>query len=170
MRKTIITALATVSLGLAAIGAQAQSTAPAASPAQAQQHQGHHGQKLTPEQRAAYRARRIARLHDELKITSGQEAAWKSFVATMQPPANAQRPDRAASASLTAPQRAAKTIELQKQRTAFMEQRLGALNSFYSVLSPEQKKTFDEKAARMGHRFHGRFGMDAQQPGATARG
>jgi protein CpxP len=167
MRKTIITALATVSLGLAAIGAQAQSSAPAAS---TQQHQGHHGQKPTPEQRAAYRAQRIAKLHDELKITSGQEAAWKSFVATMQPPANAQRPDRAAWAGLTAPQRAAKTIELQKQRTAFMEQRLGALNSFYSVLSPEQKKTFDEKAARMGHRFHGRFGMDGQQPGATARG
>ena len=179
MRKTITIALATLTLGVAALGAQAQTAAPAAASstqAQAQDHQGrghghgHHGQKLTPEQRAEFRAKRVAKLHDELKITPGQEAAWKSFVATMQPPAGAQRHDRAAWANLSAPQRAAKTIELQKRRTAFMEQRLGALNSFYSVLSPEQKKTFDEKAARMGHRFHGRMGMGGQQRGDTARG
>jgi hypothetical protein len=60
-------------------------------------------------------------------------------------------------------------IELQKQRTSFMEQRLGAVNSFYAVLTPEQKKVFDMKAARLqarmgehggrgGHGGHGRMG------------
>lgn len=177
MRKTILTSLAALSLGVAAIGAQAQTAAPAAQD-QARQHQGHfgHGQKLTPEQRAQWqakraekRAQRVAKLHDELRITPAQEAAWKSFVASMQP---AQRPahDRAAWASLTAPERMAKAIELQKRRTAAMEQRLGALNSFYSVLTPEQKQTFDAKAARMQHRFHGRGGMGGQQRGDTAQG
>lgn len=180
MRKTILTSLAALSLGVAAIGAQAQTAAPATPAAQdqARQHQGRfgHGQKLTPEQRAQWqakraekRAQRVAKLHDELRITPAQEAAWKSFVASMHP---AQRParDRAAWASLTAPERMAKKIELHKRRTALMEQRLSALNSFYSVLTPEQKQTFDAKAARMQHRFHGHRGMGGQQRGDTAQG
>lgn len=167
MRKSIITALAALSLGAAAMGAQAQT---AAAPAvQDQAHpkaqdggrfaHGHdRGQKLTPEQRAAFRAKRVAKLHDELKITPAQEQAWQSFVASMQPPARGQhgpRPDRAAIAKLSASERMSKAIERQKQRTAAMEQRLGALNSFYAVLTPEQKQVFDAKAARMQHRFHG---------------
>jgi Spy/CpxP family protein refolding chaperone len=63
----------------------------------------------------------------------------------------------------------------QKERTAMMEQRVAALNSFYSVLSPEQKKVFDEKAARMQHRFGRHGGMHGdmhggQRGGDAARG
>ena len=68
----------------------------------------------------------------------------------MQPPAHAQH-DRAAWSHLTAPERMAKMIEMQKQRTAALEQRQGALNTFYSTLSADQKKTFDEKASHFGH-------------------
>jgi len=52
-----------------------------------------------------------------------------------------------------------------------MEQRLGALNSFYSVLSPDQKKVFDEKAAQMQSHFgrHGGHG-GLQRGGDAARG
>lgn len=181
MRKSIVTALAALSLGAAAIGAQAQTAAPAA------QDQGHpkaehqgrfgHGPKLTPEQRAEFRAKRVAKLHDELKITPAQEQAWNAFVASMQPPARGQhgpRPDRAAMAKLSAPERMAKAIERQKRRTAAMEQRLGALNDFYAVLTPEQKQTFDAKAARMQHRFHrgpgGWQGNGQGRSGDTARG
>jgi len=183
MRKTILTAFAALSLGAAAIGAQAQSAAPAAqSQDQAQQHQGRlgHGQNLTPEQRAQFKARRaemraqrIARLHDELKITPAQEAAWKSFVASMQPAQRGQhgKADRSATAGLSAPERMSRAIARQKQRTVAMEQRLGALNSFYSVLTPEQKQTFDARTARMQQRFHhGRRGMGGQQRGDTAQG
>jgi Spy/CpxP family protein refolding chaperone len=63
-------------------------------------------------------------------------------------------------------------IERQKARTASMEQRLAALNTFYSVLSPDQKKVFDDKAARMQSRFgrHGGHGGWQHRGGDTARG
>ena len=46
-----------------------------------------------------------------------------------------------------------KQIAMQKARTAQMESRLSALNSFYAVLTPEQRKTFDAQAQ---HRKGGR--------------
>jgi protein CpxP len=175
LHTVVVTGLAALSLGTA-IGAQAQTAAAAAPQAQQQPH-AQHGQRaerreLTPEQRAQFaakraerRAQRTAQLHDELAITPAQENAWKSFVASMQPAAqdgararNGQQ-DRAAWAGLSAPERMAKRIALHKQRTAAMEQRLGALNSFYSVLTPEQKRTFDAKA----NSFQGRRGWHGEQ-------
>ena len=172
-RKHLLAALSALTLGAAAIGAHAQTaqTADTATPQAGQAAHAERGQhpRLTPEQRAQFRAQRIAKLHDELKITPAQENAWNAFVASMQPPARQQH-DRAAWANLTAPERMAKTIERQKQRTAALEQRQGALNTFYSVLNADQKKTFDEKAARFGH-GHGRHGGWQQRGGAdTARG
>ena len=145
-RKHLLAALSALTLGAAALGAHAQTTDQAAPPAR----HGMQHQKLTPEQRAQFHAQRIAKLHDELKITPAQENAWKTFVASMLPSAHQQH-DRAAWANLTAPERMAKMIDMQKQRTAALEQRQGALNTFYSVLSTDQKKTFDEKAAHFGH-------------------
>jgi protein CpxP len=176
--KTLHTAfaagLAALSLG-AAVGAHAQTTATPQVQQQAQQQpHAQHGQRgqrheFTPEQRAQFaakraerRAQRTAQLHDELAITPAQESAWKSFVASMQPAARDARhgqQDRAAWAGLSAPERMAKRIELHKQRTVAMEQRLGALNSFYSVLTPEQKRTFDTKA----NRLQGRRGWHGEQ-------
>jgi Spy/CpxP family protein refolding chaperone len=152
-RKHLLAALSALTLGAAALGAHAQTT-----------DHGMQHQKPTPEQRAQFRAKRIAKLHDELKITPAQENAWNAFVTSMQPPVR-QPHDRAAWANLTAPERMAKMIERQKQRTAALEQRQASLNTFYSVLSADQKKTFDEKAARLGHRGHfghGRRGNTAQ--------
>jgi hypothetical protein len=160
-RKHLLAALSALTLGAAALGAHAQTTDQAAPRAHAQH------QKPTPEQRAQFRAQRIARLHDELKITPAQENAWHAFVASMQPPAHQQH-DRAAWANLTAPERMAKMIALQKQRTAALEQRQAALNTFYSVLSTDQKKTFDEKAAHFG-RGHGMH-RGWQHRGNTAQG
>ena len=149
MRNKILTGLAALSMGMAAMGAHAQTTATTPSPS-GQQHQ-----HLTPEQRQAkmaeFRAKREAKLHSDLGITSAQEAAWASFVASMTPPARTQHMDRAAWAGLTAPQRAQKMIELEQQRLTMQQQRLSALNSFYSVLSPQQKQIFDSEAARMHH-------------------
>jgi protein CpxP len=178
-RKTILTAIAALSLGGAVIGAQAQAQAPDAHPkAQLtkEQRQARHAEFSA--KREQMRAQRVAKLHDELKITPAQESAWNAFVASMKPAQRAganQHGDRAAMAGLSAPERAQKMIERQKQRTVFMEQRLTALNSFYSVLSPDQKKVFDDKAARMQSRFgrHGGRGgwqHGGQQRGETARG
>jgi hypothetical protein len=155
-RKHLITALSALTLGAAALGAHAQTA----------DHGAQH-QKPTPEQRAQFRAQRIAKLHDELKITPAQENAWNAFVNAMQPPAHQQH-DRAAWANLTAPERMAKMIERQKQRTAALEQRQASLNTFYSVLSADQKKTFDEKAAHFGRGHGGHRGW--QHRGTTAQG
>jgi len=181
LRKTLLTGLAALSLGGAMLGAQAQSQTPTPdnhpkAHLSKEERQAKHAEFAA--KRAQKRAERVARLHDELKITPAQENAWNAFVASMKPAQRVgqQRGDRAAMASLTAPERAQKMIERQKARTVFMEQRLSALNSFYSVLSPEQKKVFDEKAARMQSRFgrhgggHGDWQRGGQQRGDTARG
>ena len=153
-RKTLLTGLAALSMGAAALGAQAQTQAPQTSAATQRPH-------LTKEQRQAkraqYMAQRAAKLHADLGITSAQESAWSAFVASMKPAAGGQHLDRAAWAGLSAPQRMQKMIDLQKQRTSMMEQRLTALNTFYSVLSPQQKQVFDAESAQMHqHRFgHG---------------
>ena len=160
-KKTILTGLAALSMGAAAIGAHAQTAA-------AQQRPDH--PHLTHEQRQAkmadFMARREARLHDDLHITAAQESAWSSFVASMKPAARGEHMDRAAWAGLPAPQRMQKMIELSKRRTAMMESRLAALDSFYSVLTPQQKKVFDEQTSHGmgGHGFghHGQRGEHRQ--------
>jgi len=178
IRKHLLTAVAALSMGAAALGAHAQAT----SQAQAQEGRYSHAEHQQKRaefaaKRAEFAARRAAKLHDELKITPAQENAWNAFVASMKPAArhaDGQRPDRAAFANLSAPQRMEKHIEMQKRRTAAMEQRLGALSSFYAVLTPEQKKTFDEKAAHLQGRLkqHGgqRGGWQQRGNGDTARG
>lgn len=186
LRKHFHTGLLALSLGAAAFTAHAQTSTPGASAPAAHNDLGdHHGRQRgpSPEQMAAFHAKRIAHMHDTLMITPAQETAWNRFVASMQPAPHpkADRADgkgeRAAMAHLTAPQRMARMIEMQKQRTAALEQRQGALSSFYAVLSPEQKKVFDERANHMrGH--GGRPGMhgdwqqhgDWQHGGGMARG
>lgn len=166
IRKNIVIALTAFGLAGGALHAQAQTQAPA--PAE-----GRHGHALTVEQRQAKmaefkakRAERQAKLRDALKLTPAQQPAWDAFVASMTPAHKgdrAARPDRAQLASLSAPQRLQMRIERQKQRTARMEARLSALNSFYSVLTPEQRKVFDEQAKQhrggRHHRGHGGHGM-----------
>jgi Spy/CpxP family protein refolding chaperone len=166
-RKTLLTGLAALSMGAAALGAQAQTQAP---------QQNANRPHLTKEQREAKRAefmaQRAAKLHADLGITSAQESAWSAFVASMKPAAGSyQHMDRSAWAGLTAPQRMQKAIDLQKQRTAQMEQRLAALNTFYSVLSPQQKQIFDAESAELAqHRFgHGGHG-NWQHRGQPAQG
>jgi len=184
-RNNLLSALAVLSMGATAVGAQAQTLAPSQAQAQAQGQpaEGRYAHAASQEQRAqrgAERAaERVARLHDALKITPAQENAWNAFVASMKPPARADRAqrgqERAALAALPAPQRFARHIERRKQRTAAMEQRLGALNSLYAVLTPQQKKTFDEKAhfgGRSGkhHGHRGGWERGGERGGDTARG
>jgi Spy/CpxP family protein refolding chaperone len=179
-RKHFLSALAALSMGAAALGAHAQQTT-APNPGQDSAGAGRHAHAVrpdaTPEQRAAFAARRAefaakrtARLHDALKITPAQENAWNAFVASMKPAARGERPDRTAVAGLSAPERMARHIERQKQRTAAMEGRLEAMNSFYALLTPEQKKTFDDKAARLQGGFGKHRGGWQQRGGDSARG
>ncbi|WP_312514402.1 Spy/CpxP family protein refolding chaperone [Massilia sp.] len=170
LRKHLVIAFTAAGLFGAAVGAQAQSTAAPA--------EGRHAHAMTQEQRAAKkaewqakraerhaqmqakRAEHQARLRDALKLNAQQQPAWDAFVASMTPQKRGEgqragRPDRAAFAKLSAPQRMERHIAMQKQRTTRMEARLAALNNFYSVLTPEQRKTFDEQSKhRRGGRHH----------------
>jgi hypothetical protein len=175
LRKTLLTGLAALSLGGAMIAAQAQTQAPDTHPkAQLSKEERQARRAEFMAKREQMRAQRIARLHDELKITPAQEAAWNSLVASMKPAhrPDGQHGDRAAWAGLSAPQRAQKMLEHQKARTAAMEQRLAALNTFYSVLSADQKKVFDQETARMQARMgrHGGGHEGWQHRGDAARG
>jgi Spy/CpxP family protein refolding chaperone len=158
LRKQILIGLAALSMGAAAVGAQAQTQAP----------EGRHGHAATMEQRQAkmaeHRAKRLAELHDALKLSSSQEPAWNTFVNATKPAQKANRQDRAAWASLPAPARMEKMIELSKERTARMEQHLAAVKTFYATLTPEQKKVFDQQTSRgMGDEHHGKHGQHMQQ-------
>lgn len=165
---------AVLSLGLGGLAApvMAQNAAPAA---KAEAGQGRYGHAVTEEQRAARQARRAehiakrqAALHDALKLSANQEAAWTAFVNASKPGAHPARGERAEWKSLTTPQRLEKQLAFSRERTARMEQRLAAVNSFYAVLTPEQKKTFDEATAKRGGKFghgrhHGRHGGQRMQ-------
>ena len=170
IRKNVLIALAAIGFAGAAF----------AQTASVQSTEGRHGHAVSAEGRAAYKAerqakmaerqaKRAAKLRAELKLTAQQEPAFAAFLAAGKP---AQRPlagmggERAKLAALPAPQRMQQRIERQKQRTARMEARLAALNSFYAVLTPEQKQVMDSKAMRFGgkhggkHRgHHGRHGQ-----------
>jgi len=86
------------------------------------------------------------RLHDALKLTPQQEAAWTKFQESHPFAGNAQRPEPADMAKLTAPERAEKMLEWQKQHQDAMGKHVAAMKDFYAQLTPEQKKTFDEQA------------------------
>lgn len=159
VRKQVMIALAALSLGGAAIAAQADTQAP-----QAQQHH-----QWTQQERDAHRAEfrakmgermkeRAQKLHDALQLNSSQEQGWNTFVASMRPAhPEARRGEFREFAKLPAPQRMQKMIEMSKKRTAMMEQRQAALNTFYGTLTPQQQKVFDEQTSRGmgGHGFGG---------------
>jgi hypothetical protein len=173
VRKHVLIALAALSLGGAAVAAEQQA------PAQ----QGQHHQ-WTQQERDARRAefqakmaehmkQRAQKLHDALQLTGAQEQAWNGFVASMMPVHHdgAKRGDFRGMANLQAPQRMRKMIELSRQRTAMMESRLSALDSFYSVLSPQQKKVFDEQTSHgMGGHGFGRHGERGEHGQGAMRG
>lgn len=154
IRKNILIGLTVLGMGTATAGfAQTDTT------------QGRHGNAATQEQRAAkmaeFEAKRTARLHDELMITPAQENAFRTYVAAMKPQRPQAQGQRTNFKELTTPQRMEKMIAMQKERTAEMEARLPALNAFYSVLTPAQKKVFDERG--MHHRGHEGHGWGGRQ-------
>lgn len=113
--------------------------------------------KGSPEQREArmkeYFGKRSAALHDKLKLDAGQEQGWKNYLAAITPAQRPQRPDPAASATLSAPERMEQHLALMKTHEAALSKRLDATKAFYATLTPEQQKVFNENT---GHQRHGR--------------
>lgn len=116
------------------------------------------------EQRAQFAERmhqREVKLHDELKLTAAQEGAWKTFIVQMKPPMPPlQRPDRAQTAALTAPERMDQRIAFMKQMEARLAVQSAALKKFYAVLTPDQQKILDRHFSQAQHgRFWHRGGL-----------
>jgi protein CpxP len=159
LKKYCIGGMLALSIGATAMGAYADAPATAAA--------AHHRNGPTPEMMAKFAAKMEKRqeaLHAKLKLTAAQEPAWQTFVDQTKPPQrkpNAHRPDRAAWAKLTTPERMEKFLARMQTREQFLTARLNAVKTFYAVLTPAQQKTFDQAHARgpFGwHRHHGHHG------------
>jgi protein CpxP len=152
LRKQVLIALTVLGIGSAACAVQAQTTPP----------QGRHANAASQQERMAkwgeHMAKRQAKIHDALQLTAAQEPAWAAYQAAIKPAAGmGDHGDRAAWTTLSAPARMEKMIGMAKQHTAAMESHLAALNTFYAVLTPAQKKAFDA-ATMHGGRGHHRGG------------
>ncbi len=148
---------------LATAGAAAMAQAPVApppAPMAAGMHGGH-GERMgryDPAKRQAWMAKRQADMKAKLAITPAQEGAWRTFTASMQPPAYGAHPtaeQRAEFEKLTTPQRIDKMRDMRTQRmtemTAAMDKRGEATKVFYAALTPAQQKVFDSEHAKRGH-------------------
>ncbi len=146
-RKHLVSCALLAGIGFAAY-AQTAPTPPVAP-------QGKH-QNFDPAKRAEFRAKRLADLKQKLAIQPNQESAWTSYTNALQPSGNRQRPDRAAIAAMSTPDRIDQMRALRNQRNAEMDRRAEATKAFYGQLTSEQKKTFDgETARRFGRGGHG---------------
>lgn len=123
---------------------------------------------------AARAERRLDMFKGQLKLTQQQEPLWQAFAEKAKGEAGKGRQAfqaQAADEKLTAPERMAK-------RQAMMQERLTAMTSvnesfkrLYDALTPEQKATADQFAARMGQgRGGGRGGMPGGGMGGPGRG
>ncbi|MET3134001.1 protein CpxP [Oxalobacteraceae bacterium GrIS 1.11] len=144
LRSSLLIGLSALAMGSVTLSARAD--------------EGRHGHMATQEADSAKSAEHMAkfqaRLHDKLKLSAEQEPAWTTFIAASAPPASIARPDRAAIAKMTAPERLEKWIEASKTHIATQESRLAALKTFYALLTPEQKKTFDDSVPGGAHGPH----------------
>lgn len=161
LRKNVLIALAVLGMGSTALAVQAQTAAP----------EGRYAHAATQEQRMAkwgeHFANRQARLHDALQLTAAQEPAWAAYQAAIKPAAMGMQGERGGWAALPAPARMEKMIAMAKQHTAAMESHLAALNTFYAVLTPAQKKAFDANTMGGMHGGRGHHGRGEHMKGAA---
>lgn len=124
-----------------------------------------------------YMQKHQQKLHDALKLTGDQESAWKNFTQQAKPGEqrakfDREKFDREEFAKLTTPERLDHLLARSKERQSGFESHVQAVKTFYNVLSPEQRKIFDDNfRAHRGHAgwdakgrpHHGAWGADKGQ-------
>ena len=166
MRHILVSAL---TLSLVAGAAFAQPAAPPPMMADAPP-QAAHSHLVDPARRAEHQARK---LREALQLRTDQEPALQAFLAAMRPPEGEMgrhmhgdgMKDGAGPGemqTLSAPDRMAKMLEMQKAHLAEAEKHLSAVRTFYAALSPSQQKAFDVLHEGMMH--HGGHGMWPHHP------
>lgn len=146
-----------VLIGVAALGIGIGSIAVHASPGEHGgdgRHGAHGEQKMEHMQERM--AKRNTELRAKLNLNAEQQKAWDAYVASMKPgEGHAARPSREEMEKLTAPQRMELMQQRMQQGQQRMTERLAATRTFYGVLTPEQRKVFDENF-HMGREHHGK--------------
>jgi periplasmic protein CpxP/Spy len=139
--------LATAALTLFSAYASAQNTPPKEEAAKPGMHALH---EQDAEHMGLRMKHHMQKLKTELKLTAEQEPAWAAMASAMTPPTRPPRPDRAEMEKLSMPERLDKMKQMMSQhheaRMAEMDKHATAVKTFYALLTPEQKKTFDAKA------------------------
>lgn len=97
----------------------------------------------------------MGKLHDDLKLTSAQEAAWTEFSNKMKP----VKMDKAGMEShqqdwknMNTPDRLDKMLDNMKSRETKMSEHAAAVRTFYAALTPDQQKIFDHRFEEFQHR------------------
>ena len=96
------------------------------------------------EHRVERMAQQHKKLRDALKLTPDQDSAWKKLMGSEHPMARAKSGKPDDWAKLTTPERADKMLERMNEHQPLMAEHVVALKDLYAVLTPEQKKTFDD--------------------------
>lgn len=148
--KQLIAAAVLAALGLAA-AAQTPPGPPPGGPGRQERMERHDPARMQQFMQQRH-AQKMARFKETLQITPAQEGAWAAWTASMQPPANWKRPDRAEFERLTTPERIDRMRVMRTERMAVMDKRAEATKAFYATLNPIQKRVFDLETARRGHR------------------
>jgi protein CpxP len=167
--RQLVAAAVLATLGLAAVA----QTPPAPQPAPADSHHDWMGRMMDPakmqERMQVRRAARMAHFKEVLQITPAQEGAWTAWTASMQPPANWKRPDRAELEGLATPERIDRMRALRADRNAMTDRRADSTKTFYATLNPVQKRVFDLTTAHAGKRHGGGWGERQGSDGGEGR-
>jgi Spy/CpxP family protein refolding chaperone len=93
---------------------------------------------------------RLAKMADRLEIKSSQQAAWQAYVKVVEAPVDiaAKKPDAPADAATIVRARA----DFAAARAKKMAQVADATTKLQEVLTPEQRKTFDQMVQHALHR------------------
>lgn len=116
---------------------------------------------------AARFEKHMARLHDALKLTTAQEAAWTEFSNKMQA-VNMDNPktDKAGHPDwkeMSTPDRLDKILADMKSHEKELAEHAATVRTFYGALTPDQQKIFDHRfqAYRHRHDHHSHEKYDA---------
>lgn len=101
------------------------------------------------------------KLHADLKLTPDQEGAWKKLMDSEQSMGKAEQEKHEDMAKLTTPERAEKMLAHMKAQQANLAEHVAAITAFYAVLTPEQKKIFDDFHSARMEGMHGKPGHHA---------
>lgn len=125
---------ATFALGNTLVFAQSTTANPPEKPA-VEKHFRH-----SPEEMYKMREHHLHRLHDHLKITASQDAAWQAFEAAYLPPKDMKMPPKPGEENLlTAPERIQQRLAFLQNEESRLTDQLDKTKALYAQLNADQQ-------------------------------